>query len=159
VESSKQLEQNRRVGGHDPLLGGAPHPVVGAAAAGHLIAVPPHVASERLPHLEAEPADVALVLLLLRRRLVGLVLLERLGADDAEVESVGAAAEVAGAVPAERLERGEGAVAGLADEVALPGRGHQGAPPPPRPLRRRRPAGGGGGGGGRRRGVRGGGQG
>jgi hypothetical protein len=77
------------------------------------------VASQRLARLEGEPADVALVL---RLPLVGLVLLERLGGNEAELEAVAAAAaaEVAGPVPAERLERGEGTVAGLADEAALP---------------------------------------
>jgi hypothetical protein len=103
------------------------------------------VAAQRLPHLEAEPADVALVLCLrlpvsssasvaadaVAGLLMMLVLLpERPGAD-AELEVV-AAPQVAGPVAAERLERGEGAAAGPAHEQAIPwrsrmatrGRGH-----------------------------------
>jgi hypothetical protein len=36
-------------------------PLINAAAELHLLAVPPHVAAERLARLEAEPAEVALV--------------------------------------------------------------------------------------------------
>jgi len=150
----EQLEQDGRVGGGALDLellreacDAAPDPSVGGLGGAHLLAVPPHVAAERLPQLEAEPADVAIVglvlvvLLLLPPPLVAaagrrLVLPERLGAD-AELEPV-AAPQVAGPVPSQRLEGGEGAAAGLADEVALPGGGHHRAPPPPRALGRRR---------------------
>ena len=150
IDLGEELEQDGRIGGGSGARSlGAPDPGVGGLGGAHLLAVPPHVTAQRLPHLEAEPADVALVLLLLlRRRLVVsssaagfggggllLVLLERPGAD-AELEAV-AAPQVAGPVAAERLERGEGAAAGLADELPLPRRGHHGAPPP-RPLRPRR---------------------
>ena len=86
---------------------------------GGLLAVAPHVAAERLAHLEAEPADVAQVARgrrrwLLRGGLLGVVLRRR---GHPEREAV-AAPQVAGPVPAQRLERPEGAAARLADELA-----------------------------------------
>ena len=85
--------------------------------------MPPHVPAERLPHLESEPADVALVVAGSRLLLLGvlrgrLLLGRRRRGGHPEREAV-AAAQVAGAVPAERLERGEGAAARLADELAV----------------------------------------
>lgn len=95
---------------------------------GGLLAVAAHVAAERLAHLEALAADVALVGRRRRRLLLHLLggLLGR-GGGEAEREPV-AAAQVAGPVAAQRLERRERAAARLADEVPTPGR------------RRRRPA-------------------
>ena len=78
-----------------------------------LLAVPAHVATERLPHLELQPADVALVRPLLVRGLLG----PRPGSE-AEREAV-AATEVACPVPAQRLERRERAAARLAHELAV----------------------------------------
>ena len=80
--------------------------------------LPAHVAAERLAHLEPLPADVALVPLLLLRGLPGL----RPGPGEREREPV-AAAEVAGPVAAERLERRERAVARLAHELPTGGGG------------------------------------
>ena len=68
----EQLEQDGRVGGGALDLellreacDAAPDPSVGGLGGAHLLAVPPHVAAERLAQLEAEPADVAIVGLVL----------------------------------------------------------------------------------------------
>ena len=95
--------------------------------------MPPHVPAERLPHLESEPADMALVAGSRRRRLRrrvlcgSLMLGRRRRGGHPEREAV-AAAQVAGAVAAERLERGEGAAARLADELALAAAGRAARP-------------------------------
>ena len=94
--------------------------------AGLLLAVPAHVAAERLAHLELKPADVALVRLLLLRDLLAPRLI--VSGSEAEREPV-AAAQVAGPVAAQRLERLEGPAASLADELPLPRRRHNDAPP------------------------------
>ena len=82
---------------------------------GLLLAVPAHVAAERLAHLELQPADVALVRLLLVRGLLGPRLIRP--GSEAKREPV-VAAQVAGPVAAQRLERREGAAARLAHELA-----------------------------------------
>jgi hypothetical protein len=87
---------------------------------GGLLAVAPHVPAERLSHLELGAAEVALVarrglLVVLGRRRCGRSSLGGRGRQ-AQREAV-AAAQVAGAVAAQRLERRERAVAGLAHEL------------------------------------------
>ena len=84
-----------------------------------LITVPAHVAAESLPRLEPLAADVAPVLRLLIRTL-GFDGVALTAGGEGELEPV-AAAEVAGPVTAERLERREGAAARLAHELVPTG--------------------------------------